>query len=275
MTRPGRKNQTKKETELRSREDSSEDIETREKLRAMFGAWVLFRRTQLRNPKLSQAEAARRAGISRETWNRIERGKQLPDPVNIPAIARVLKADVLRLYRRARYEVPLDLQIDSRRKLKRDLLACWDESTSSAQFVFNVLGIWLRDKHKDEKRRRIVLDYGFVQILVAIQQNLTRPQQLRLAAELIERAPRTEVLKERIDDCKLREEIDSELARIKQMEARSLGGLYEIRSLDGMGQYNSFITDEDLTDFLMFVKNRPESSSTSLLDHSCIKSPDE
>ena len=264
-----RKNQTKKETEVRSREDRSEHLERRKKLRETFGAWVYFIRTQLKNPKLSQAEADRRAGISRETWNRIERGKQLPDPVNIPAIARVLKVDVARLFRRAGYEVPLNLQIDSRKKLRRDLLACWDESSSSAQFVFKVLGIWMRDKHGDEKRRRIVLDDAFVQFLVAIQQNFTRPQQLRLAAELIE-SPTTEVLEERIDANNLREEIDSELARTKQMEARDLGGLYEIRSLDGMGQYNSFITDDDLTDFLMFVKKRAEISPTSLLDPSSI-----
>ncbi len=45
MRRPNkRKNQTKKETELRSREDRSEDLERRRKLRQTFGVWVLFKR---------------------------------------------------------------------------------------------------------------------------------------------------------------------------------------------------------------------------------------
>jgi hypothetical protein len=165
---------------------------------------------------------------------------------------------------------PLDLQFDSREKLKRDLLVCWDESTSAAEFVFAVLGIWVRDKPKDEKRGRIFLDYGFVQILAAIQQNLTGPQQLRLAKELVERTPITDVRSERIDEGELREKIDSELDMIKRREARDLGGLYEVRSLDGMGHYNLFTTDDDLTDFLMFIKNRPQMSSTSLLDPSSI-----
>jgi transcriptional regulator with XRE-family HTH domain len=275
MTRPSkRKNQTKNETELRSHKDSSVDLQATAKLRERFGAWVSFVRTRLRNPKISQAEAAKLAGISRETWNRIERGKQLPAPDNIRAIAEVLKVDAAKLFRRAGYEVPLDLQIDSREKLKRDLLVCWDESTSAAEFVFAVLGIWVRDKPKDEKGGRIFLDYGFVQILGAIQQNLSGPQQLRLAKELVERTPIKDVRRERIDEGELREKIDSELDMLKRREARDLGGLYEVRSLDGMGHYNLFITDDDLTDFLMFVKNRPKTSSTSLIDDEYISIPD-
>jgi transcriptional regulator with XRE-family HTH domain len=257
MTDSGKKQRGRgTETEAQPNEYDSPLIETPEQVRAQFGAYVAFVRKRIRNPKLSQAEAAKRAGISRETWNRIERGRQLPDPINIPAIAETLKANVVKLYRRARYEVPLDLQIDSRKKLTRDLLVCWDECTSAASFLFSVLGIWLRDKREDEKGRRIFLDRGFGQILLAIEQNLTRPQQLRLAAELIQRTPIKDMRKERIDACQLLEEIDSELDRIKRIEARSLGGLYEIRSLDGMGDYQLLITDKELTDFLSFIGTR-------------------
>jgi hypothetical protein len=119
-----------------------------------------------------------------------------------------------------------------------------------------MLGIWLMFKlEEDEKYRRVFMDLGFLQILLAIQQNLTRAQQLRLAAELIQRTPVTELPKERIDACKLIEEIDSELERIKRIEARSLGGLYEIRSFDDMGQYHLLITDEELTRFLTMVRS--------------------
>jgi DNA-binding XRE family transcriptional regulator len=263
MTRSGKRSSRSKKAEPESREDNVEYLEKTpaEKRREEFGEWVSFRRKQLRNPRLSQAEAAKTAEISRETWNRIERGKQLPDPANIPAIAEILKVSVERLFRRAGYEVPLDLQIDSRKKLTRDLLATWDESSSTAQFMFGVLGIWIRDKPQDEKWRRIYLDVGFAQILQAIQENLLRPQQLRLAAELIQQSPVTVLRKERIDAGKLLEEIDSELERIKRIEARSLGGLYEIRSLDDMGQYNLVITDDDLTDFLTLLGSRTKGGS--------------
>jgi transcriptional regulator with XRE-family HTH domain len=242
--------------EASPREAAGEFIDPSDQKRKQFGAFVLARRTALRNPRVSQAEAAKKAGITRETWNRIERGKQLPDPVNIPAIAETLKVGAERLFTRAGYDVPLDLQVDTRKKLIRDFLACWDESTSAAQFLFGMLGMWLIDKLEDEKYRRIFMDVGFNDILLAIQQNLTRPQQLRLAAELIQKTPVTELSKERIDACKLIEEIDTELDRIKRIEANSLGGLYEIRSLEDMGQYYLLINDEDLTDALTFLKSR-------------------
>src|SRR6266849_522289 len=94
-------NQGRPKTEVEPPEDRRELRNTREQLRQQFGEFVSMRRKALRNPRVSQAQAARKIGLSRENWNRIENGKQFPDPVNIPAIAETLKEDPVRLFRRA------------------------------------------------------------------------------------------------------------------------------------------------------------------------------
>lgn len=194
--------------------------------------------------------------MSRETWNRIEQGHQLPTRTNIRAIAETLKTDVRRLFIRAGYEVPRDLEIDRRKRVKRDLLVYWDEASSTAGFMLGVLGIWLRDKQEGEERNRIYLEPAFLQLLLAIQENLSRNQQLRLAAELIERMPVAELRKDRIDFNNMLEEIDCELEWNKRASVRAAGGLYEIRSLDGIGHYRRVLTDEELTNLLAFAKSR-------------------
>ncbi len=47
--------------------------------------------TARRAAGLSQAELARRAGVRPETLNRIERGRNTPDPATIATISRVLE----------------------------------------------------------------------------------------------------------------------------------------------------------------------------------------
>lgn len=72
-----------------------------------------------------------------------------------------------------------------------------------------MLWLWLRDKQGN--RVRIHAEPGFIQILLVIQQDLTRTQQLRRAAELIERIPDTEMRKKQIEFNNMIEEVDSEL----------------------------------------------------------------
>lgn len=253
-----RNDRRKTKAEVQSHKGDSELGEKRAQVRKEFGEFVARIRKQLRNPERSQAAAAKEAGMSRETWNRIERGQQLPTPANIRAIAETLKTDVRRLFIRAGYEVPRDLEIDRRKRVKRDLLVYWDEASSTAGFMLGVLGIWLRDKQEGEERNRIYLEPAFLQLLVAIQENLSRNQQLRLAAELIERIPVTELRKDRIDFNNMLEEIDCELEWNKRASVRAAGGLYEIRSLDGMGHYRRVLTDEELTNLLAFAKSQRE-----------------
>src|SRR5260370_21740404 len=124
-----KRNRRKTKTEVQPHKDDSDSFETRAQIRQQFGEFVARIRKKLRNPKLSQAAAAKKSRISRETWNRIEGGKQLPTPANIPAIAETLKTDVRRLYIRAGYEVPPHLEIDRRKRLMRDFLVYWDEAS--------------------------------------------------------------------------------------------------------------------------------------------------
>lgn len=259
MANSRKRNRRKTTTEVQPHKDDSGSSETPAQIRRrQFGEFVARIRKKLRNPKLSQAAAAKKAGISRETWNRIERGKQLPTPANIPAIAETLKTDVRRLFIRAGYEVPCDLEIDRRKRLVRDFLVYWDEASSTAGFILGVLAIWLRDKQEGKERDRIYSEPAFLQLLIAIQENLSRNQQLRLAAELIERIPTTELRKDRIDFNNMLEEIDCELEWNKRASVRAAGGLYEIRSLPGMGHYRRIITDEELDNLLAFAKSRPK-----------------
>src|ERR1043166_5507038 len=148
MARLRKRNRRKTKTEVQPQEDASESLEMRAEERQQFGEFVARTRKKLRNPKVSQAAAAKNSRISRETWNRIERGKQLPSPANIPPIAETLRTDVRRLYIRAGYEVPPHIEIDRRKRLVRDFLVYWDESSSTAGFVMGVLAIWLRDKQE-------------------------------------------------------------------------------------------------------------------------------
>lgn len=251
-----KRNRGKTKTEVQPHKDDSESFETRGQIRQQFGEFVAGIRKRLRNPKLSQAAAAKKSGMSRETWTRIEGGKRLPIPANIPAIAETLKTDVRRLYIRAGYEVPPHIEIDRRKRLMRDFLVHWDEASSTAGFMLGILAIWLRDKQEGEERTRIYLEPAFLQLLIAIQENLSRNQQLRLAAELIERIPATELRKDRIDFNNMLEEIDCELEWNKRASVRAAGGRYEIRSLPGMGYYRRVITDEELTTLLIFAKSR-------------------
>ena len=258
MASSRKNNRGKRKSEVQRRKNDSESFETRAQTKQKLGEFIARTRKKLRNPKLSQAAAAKKSGISRETWNRIEGGKQLPTPANIPAIARTLKTDVRRLFIRAGYDVPREFEIDRRNRLIRDFLVYWDESSSTMGFMLGVLGIWLRDKQEGEERNRINLEPALPQILRLIEENLSRNQQLRLAAELIERIPVTELRKDRIDFNNMLEEIDCELEWNKRASVRASGGLYEIRSLPGEGFYRRLLTDEELTTLLAFAKTQAE-----------------
>ncbi len=74
-----------------------------EKDRKRFGDWLYEHRVAL---KINQAEAGRRAGISRTQWIRLEHGESGTKRENIPAIAKAIKADLHETYRKAGYAPP-------------------------------------------------------------------------------------------------------------------------------------------------------------------------
>jgi transcriptional regulator with XRE-family HTH domain len=75
-----------------------------EEQRKQFGVWLREHRVVL---GINQAEAGRRAGMSRTQWTRLERGESGTRRENIPAIAKTLKTDLTETYRRAGYAPPV------------------------------------------------------------------------------------------------------------------------------------------------------------------------
>jgi transcriptional regulator with XRE-family HTH domain len=249
---------------MKSKISSGEvDVEAarRSEIRQNFGEYVSAARKELRAPSMSQGVAAKIAGISRETWNRIEKGKQIPDPANIPAIAQALKVDVVRLFERAGYEVPLEVQRENRKVLAEKLLAHGDESVSTVEFALGMIVLWQKEKQKDSANpiRYLIADKPFVQILIAIQENLSRGQQLRLAKELIQNNPIAELRKARQHSNELFDEIDRQLQASQQRVPLKLShrlpkapcSLYEVKGPDGEYEYHMIITEAELLKFVI------------------------
>lgn len=74
-----------------------------EKQRREFGEWLRSHRERL---SFNQAEAGRRAGMSRTQWTRLENGESGTRRENIPEIAKAIKADLHETYRRAGFVPP-------------------------------------------------------------------------------------------------------------------------------------------------------------------------
>lgn len=74
-----------------------------EEQRKEFGNWLREHRVVL---GINQAEAGKRAGISRTQWIRLERGESGTRRENIPGIAKAIKADLHETYRKAGYSPP-------------------------------------------------------------------------------------------------------------------------------------------------------------------------
>ncbi len=75
-----------------------------EEQRKEFGNWLREHRVVL---GISQAEAGKRAGISRTQWIRLERGESGTKRENILGIAKAIKADLHETYRKAGYSPPV------------------------------------------------------------------------------------------------------------------------------------------------------------------------
>src|SRR5436190_429056 len=100
-----------------------------------FGVYVAYMRDVA---GLTQVEAARRAGLTRVQWNRIENGHDLPKKENLGAIADAIHVDVGSLYRRANYALPDDLRIYDMKRANRDVEVALLESTSMAEFLITM-----------------------------------------------------------------------------------------------------------------------------------------
>src|ERR1051326_1789463 len=106
--------------------DKAEDRVGLRKLQ--FGRHVF----QVRNliPGLTQAKAAKLAGISRGQWIRMEQGQNLPRPHKIPAIAKAIGVDVEGLYKQAGLKVPKKYMKYDLEAAKREFASTLQEATS-------------------------------------------------------------------------------------------------------------------------------------------------
>ena len=68
-----------------------------------LGNWLLLHR---KNLNLNQSQAAKRAGISRTQWARIETGESGTKSTSIPKLAKAVKADLHETYRKAGFVPP-------------------------------------------------------------------------------------------------------------------------------------------------------------------------
>ena len=93
--------------------------------RKRFGEWLREHRVVL---GINQAEAGKRAGMSRTQWIRLEHGESGTKRENIPAIAKAIKADLHETYRRAGYAPPA-----SRHKPIPDFIARFYDLPQSVQ----------------------------------------------------------------------------------------------------------------------------------------------
>lgn len=107
-----------------------------EKDRKRFGEWLYEHRVAL---KINQAEAGRRAGISRTQWIRLEHGESGTKRENIPAIAKAIKADLHETYRKAGYAPPA-----TDRKTNPDFISRFYDLPQSVQddLALQVEALW-------------------------------------------------------------------------------------------------------------------------------------
>jgi transcriptional regulator with XRE-family HTH domain len=113
-----------------------------ERDRKRFGEWLYEHRVVL---KINQAEAGRRAGMSRTQWIRLEHGESGTKRENIPAIAKAIKADLHETYRKAGYAPPA-----SERKHTSDFVARFYDLPQSVQddLVVQIDALWKKYSHE-------------------------------------------------------------------------------------------------------------------------------
>lgn len=68
-----------------------------------LGNWLYLHRKKL---ELNQTQAARRAGISRTQWSRLENGESGTKRELVPNLAKAVKADLHETYRKAGFVPP-------------------------------------------------------------------------------------------------------------------------------------------------------------------------
>lgn len=150
-----------------------------------LGAYLRFIR-KLGNH--TQTDAAKRAGITRQQWNRIENGHDLPRASSIPVLADALDLAPSALYKRAGYPIPKYELIYNEKNAIKDLKYALKRSESLAGFLLRMESVWQEyQKQQLELKQRTYLDVNYANVLSSVLTCLNPLQQLRLAKALTDR----------------------------------------------------------------------------------------
>lgn len=162
---------------------------------------------------LSQGQAADRANITRQEWNRIEKGRHLPRPSNIVAIADAIDVPPAALFERAGYPVPEEFEHYDTRQAQRDLVVALRNSQTLVDFFIEMQLVWQEFQAvKTGRHQRLVMDLAYAQVLGAVLERFSVPQQLKLAREIVERVTSREAARQGINNQRFFDLIEKALA---------------------------------------------------------------
>ena len=149
-----------------------------------FGTYVRHMRRSV--PELSQAEAARLAGMSLSQWARIEAGKHIPRQHKIAKMADAIRVQVNALYRKAGYEVPDKYAEYDLKAAGKDFAVAIKEAADFQEFIARMQEVWqLFRQEKRVKRKGFIIDRKQAGLMAAIYEEMNAPQRIRLAHTLV------------------------------------------------------------------------------------------
>lgn len=205
---------------MRSKRLSEEDVRRRRQLkeagdheamkRYILGAYICDRRVAR---GLSQGQAADRANITRQEWNRIERGHHLPRPSNIVPIADAIDVRPAALFERAGYPVPEEFEHYDMSRAQRDLAFALRNSQTLVGFLVEMQLVWQEFQAvQTGNHQRLVMDLAYAQVLGVVLERFSAPQQLKLAREIVERVTPRDAARQGINNQRFFDLIEKALA---------------------------------------------------------------
>jgi transcriptional regulator with XRE-family HTH domain len=167
--------------------------------------------------KLTQQQAADLVEITRQEWNRIEKGHHLPRPSNIPAIADLLGIAPAALFKKAGYAVPKEFEHYDMRQAQRDLEVALRNSATLVAFLVEMQLIWqeFQQAHTG-KKQRLVMDIAYAEILANVLERFSVAQQLQLARDIVERVSPRIASASGINNQRFFDYIDKALAELSE-----------------------------------------------------------
>ena len=205
---------------MRARRTSEENFWRRKQLeeagdhevvkRLLLGAYICDRRVA---KGLSQVQAADRANITRQEWNRIEKGHHLPRTSNIVPIADAIDVRPAALFERAGYPVPEEFEHYDMSRAQRDLVIALRNSPSLVAFLVEMQLVWQEFQAvQTGSHQRLVMDLAYAQVLGVVLERFSVPQQLKLAREIVERVTPREAAGQGINNQRFFDLIEKALA---------------------------------------------------------------